>query len=83
MNGYCPAFFPQRTLSRGEGSILEKAFCEIFFGSVGVLPVYGFLKTFFMMVTNMKHCVTLQDDGDADFGYAYEDFKIAQFKQGL
>ena len=48
--------------------ILEQAFWEMIFGSVDVLPVYGFLKTYFLMVTNMKDYVTLDpDDDDADF----------------
>ena len=54
------------------------------FGSVGVLPVYGFLETYNMMVTNMKDYLTLDlDDGDADFRYSYGDTTIAQFKQDL
>ena len=44
-DGYWPAYFPQRKLTRDEGSILEKAFWEIIFGSEDVLPVYEFLKT--------------------------------------
>ena len=44
--------------------ILEKAFWQMTFGSVDVLPVYGFLKTYIMMVTNMKDCVTLDPDDD-------------------
>ena len=48
--------------------ILEKAFWEMMFGRVYVLPVYAFLKTYIMMVTNMKDYVTLDpDDDDADF----------------
>ena len=48
------------------------------------LPVYGFLKTYIMMVTNMKDCVTLEpDDYDADFRYNYRDTMIAQFEQYL
>ena len=54
------------------------------FGSEDVLPVHGFLKTYFMMVTNMKDYVTLDpDDDDADFTYNYRDTMIAQFKQDL
>ena len=50
------------------------------FGSV--LPVYGSLKTYIMMITNMKDYVTLDlDDYDADLRYNYRDTMIAQFKQ--
>ena len=38
------------------------------FGSSDVLPVYGFLKTYIMMVTNMKDYLTFDDIEDhADF----------------
>ena len=54
------------------------------FGSVDVLPVYGFLKTYIMMVTNMKDYLTLDEkDDNADFRYDYRDTMIAQFKQDL
>ena len=63
---------------------LEKAFWEMIFGSVDVLHVYSFLKTYIMMVTNMKDYVTIDpDDADADFRYNYRDVMIAQFKQDL
>ena len=82
VNGFWPAFFPQRKLTRDEGMKLEKTFWEMIFGSVDVLPLYRFLKTYFMMVTNMKNYVTLDSDGDdADFRYDYRDIMIAQFKQ--
>ena len=84
VNGYWPAYFPQRKLARDEGSILEKAFCETIFGSEDVLPAYGFLKTYIMMATNMKNYLTLDDnDVDSDFSYGCRDVLIAQFKQGL
>ena len=34
------------------------------FGIKDVLPAYGFLKTYIMMVTDMKDYVTLDDDDD-------------------
>ena len=37
----------QRKLTRHEGMILEKAFWEMIFGSVDVLPVCGFLKNIY------------------------------------
>ena len=64
--------------------VFEKAFWEMIFGGVDVLPMYGFLKTYIMMVTNMKDYVTLNfDDTDADFRYGYRDTMIAQFKKDL
>ena len=73
--------------TRDEGSILEKAFWEMISGSVDVLPVYGFLKIYIMMVTNMKDYVKDDDDGEDDykddFGYYYRDNMIPQFKQEL
>ena len=63
---------------------LRKLFWEIILGSVDVLPVYGFLKTYIMMVKIMKDYVTLDpDDADADFKYGCRDTMITQFKQDL
>ena len=42
VNGYWPLYFPERKLTRDEGSILEKAFWEMIFGSVDALADYGF-----------------------------------------
>ena len=54
------------------------------FGSEVDLPVYGFFKTYIMMVANMKDYVTLDpDDDDADVRYGYIGTTIAQFKQDL
>ena len=44
---------------------LEKAFWEMISGTNDVLRVYGFLKTFLMMVTNLNDYVT--DDDEDDF----------------
>ena len=64
--------------------ILEKAFWEIIFGSEDVLHVYSFLKTYSLIVANMKDYVTLHVDyDDADFRYNYRDVMIAPFKQDL
>ena len=80
--GYRPAFFPQRKLTRDENSTLEKAFREMIFGTVK--PVFGFLKTYIMMVTIMKDGLKIADnDDDAVFRYNYRDTMIAQFKQDL
>ena len=68
MKGWWPANFPQRKLTMDEGIVLERAFWEITFGSEDVLPVYGLLKFYVMMVRNMKDYVTLDPvDDDADF----------------
>ena len=53
VNRYWPAYFTQKRLTKDEGSILEKTFWEMIFGSVDVLPVFGFLKTYIMLVTNI------------------------------
>ena len=84
VNGYRPATFPQSKLTIDEGMELEKAFWEMIFGSVYVLPMYGLLKTYIMMVTNSKDYVTLDpDDADADFRYGFRDPETAQLKQDL
>ena len=84
MHGYWPTCFLLRKLTRDEGSILKKAFWEMIFGSEDVLPVYGFLRTYFMRVTNLKDYVTLDpDDDDVAFRYGYRDTMIGQFKHDL
>ena len=84
MNGYWPVSFPQKKLTRDEGSILQKDFWERIFGSENVLAVYGFLKTAFKMVIKLNDYVKDDDDDDKDdFGYHYRDNLIAQFKQVL
>ena len=84
MNGCWPAYFPQRKLNKDESILLEKAFLEMIFGSLDVLAVYGFLKTYVMMVTYMKDYDTRDpDDDDSDFRYGYRETMIAQFKQDL
>ena len=81
VNGYWPAYFSQRKLTEYQGSILQKAFWELIFGSVDVFRVYGFLKTYNMMVKNMKDYVTLDpDDDDAVFRYGFRDTILAQYK---
>ena len=86
-NGYWPTYFLHKKLTRDEGSILEKGFWEMIFGSEYVLPMSGFLihfDTYIKMVTYMKHYVTLDlDDEDADFRFDYRDTMITQYKQDL
>ena len=62
VNGYWPAYFPQRKLTRDEGIILEKGFWEMLFGSKDILLVHGFLQTNFGMVSNLNDYVTFDDD---------------------
>ena len=82
VNGYWPAIFQQRKLTRDEGSILEKAFWEIIFGSEDVLAVYRFLKTYITMATKLNEHVKGNDGDDkVDFDSYYRDNMIAQFKQ--
>ena len=84
VNRFCPSYFPGIKLTSEKGSLLEKTFWEIIFGSEHVLSVYGFLKTYIMMVTNMKDYVTLDlNCDDADFRYKDRDNMIAEFKQDL
>ena len=54
MNGYWPANFPQRKLTKDEGNILEKAFLKIFFATRDIKELEEFCLTYFMMTTNMK-----------------------------
>ena len=54
VNGYWPAFFPQRKLTRDEGVKLEKAFWEVILTSnENDLALYDFLKLYFRMCTNI------------------------------
>ena len=54
------------------------------FWKLRCLPVFGFFKTYIMLVTNTKDYVTLDpNDVDADFRFTYRDTMIAQFKRGL
>ena len=46
--------------------VLEKAFCEMIIGSEGVLSVFGFLKTYIMLVTKTEDYVKDDDDGEDD-----------------
>ena len=89
VNGYWPAFFPQRKLTRDEGMKLEKAFWEmIFVSSTECIEVYDFLKTYFRMCTNITNHVPIRlwfDDPNEEeqWGCGYRDDMITQFKQDL
>ena len=89
INGYWPAFFPQRKLTRDEGIKLEKAFWEVILTSNdNDLALFDFLKFYFRMCTNITNHVPIRlwfDDPDEEEqgGYGYRDDMIAQFKQDL
>ena len=56
IKGYCPAFFPQRKLTRDEVNKLEKAFWEVILTSNdNDLALFEFLKVFFRMCTNITN----------------------------
>ena len=61
VNGYWPAFFPQRKLTRDEGMILEKAFLEVINKSNdNDLPLFDFLKIYFWMCANITDHVPIR-----------------------
>ena len=89
VNGYWPAFFPQRKLTRDEGVTLEKAFWEVIFTSNdNDLALFDFLKLYFRMCTHITDHVPIRywdyyNDGNEEeqWGYGYRNDMIAQFKQ--
>ena len=89
VNGYWPAFFPQRKLTRDEGIKLERAFWEmVYMSNDNDLAVFDFLKLYFRMCTNITDHVPIRywdDDPDEgeQWGYGYKDDMIAQFEQDL
>ena len=54
VNGYWPAYFPQRKLTRGKNIIFEMAFWKMFFATREIKELEEFWLTYFMMTTNMK-----------------------------
>ena len=89
INGYWPAFFPQRELTRDEIIKLEKAFWEVILTSNdNDLALFDFSKLYFRMCTNITNHVPIRlwfDDPheEEQWGYGYRDDMIAQFKQDL
>ena len=91
VKAYWPAFFPQRKLTRGEGTKLEKAFWETIYNSNdNDLALFVFLKIYFRMCTNITDHVPIRYwdyyyDGNEEeqWGYGYRDDMIAQFEQDL
>ena len=89
VNGFWPAFFPQRKLTRDEGIKLERVFWEmVFMSNDNDLAVFDFLKLYFRMCTNITDHVPIRmwfDDPDEEeqWGYGYKDDMIAQFEQNF
>ena len=79
VNGYWPAFFPQRKLTKDEGIKLERTFWEVILTSNdNDLALYDFLKLYFRMCTNITDHVPIRlwlDDPDEEeqWGYGYRD----------
>ena len=88
VNGFWPAFFSQRKLTRDESMKLEKVFWEMIFVTEDYIEVYDFLKLFFRMCTNINNYVPVRpwfndEDEDEQWGCGYRDDVIAQFKKDL
>ena len=84
VSGYWPAHFSQRKWTRDEGSVFEKEFQDMIFGNENELAVYGFSKTYFMMVSKLNDYAKHDDDDDKDdSGFYFRDSMIAQIKQGF
>ena len=86
INGYWPAFFPQRKHTKDKGIKLEKAFWEMNYNSVDVLALYDFLKLYFTMCTNINNYVPVRNwfvdpNEEEQWGYGYRDDMIGQFGQ--
>ena len=87
VNGYWPAFFPQRKLTKNERMQLEKAFWEMILVTNEIIEVYDFLKLYIRMCTDINNYVPNRpwfDDPDEEeqWGCGYRDDMIAHFKQG-
>ena len=54
VNGYWPAYFPQKKLTRDENFILEKVSWKMFSATRDIKEVKEFWLTYFMMTTNLK-----------------------------
>ena len=53
VNGYWPAYFPQRSLVKTGNNIFEKAFWTMFIATRYMKKVIVFWSTYFLMTTNM------------------------------
>ena len=89
VNGFWPAIFPQRKLTRDECLKLEKGSWEVIFTSnENDLALFDFLKIYFRMCTNINNYIPIRycDDDPGEekqWGYGYRDDMISQFKQNL
>ena len=81
VNGYWPAFFPQRKLIGDEGSILEKAFWKMFFATRDIKEVEDFWWTYIMMATNMKNYLPKENEEEAR--KVFRDTMEGQFEHDL
>ena len=79
VNGYWPAYFPQRKLTGDESIELEKAFWRMIFANRGSEEMFEFLLTYFMMVTNLKN----YDIDFAEFRKEFKEMLIDQFDHDL
>ena len=88
VNGYWPAYFLQRKLTRDERIKFSKVFWEMIFVADECVEVYDFLNSYFRMCTNMKNYVPARpwfDDPEEEeqWGCGYRDDTITQIKQDL
>ena len=79
VNGYWPAYFPQRKLTGDEGMILEKAFWKMIYANRGSEEMFEFLITYFMMMTNLKNYVLDCEEFRKEFKETFTD----QFEHDL
>ena len=79
VNGYWPAYFPQRKLTGEESMILEKAFWKMIYANRASEQMHEFLITYFMMVTNLKnYCLECEE-----FKKEYKEMLTEQFEHDL
>ena len=69
----------QRKLTRYDGSILEKAFCQKIFATRDIKEVDEFLVTYFMMVTNLHYYFRESEQFRIEFAVRIE----GKFKHNL
>ena len=81
INGYWPAYFPQRKLTGDESNKLEKAFWKMFFATRDIKEVEEFWWTYFMMTTNMKDYFLKENEGEVR--KVFRDTMEGQFEHGL
>ena len=80
VNGYWPAFFPQRKQTGHESSILEKVFWKIFLATRDIKEVEEFWSAYFMMTTNMKDYILVDNEA---LTKVFRDTMEGQFEHNL